>query len=259
MAPWGIASLADGFAPLLFELNGIRIWEHIGPVLSILSPLAIGFYTWLSVRKSPLLSLTGVAALLTALIHFYIYHSGGVIELRDRYYQFPAFLFLAVAATYIYQSGWKMRTARLLLGVSILIGSANVVLTGRTARKWIPINHKMGVASFVPDSVVEDIHALLSEVTDSVLVIPYPSLDAYLSLYPLHSTRILTNYGEERALSLPKSFNGRSPLVVIAFPKREILAAKEFASRFVDYSADEWESHESGSMFFLKTKQPLTH
>ncbi|WP_156468878.1 hypothetical protein [Cephaloticoccus capnophilus] len=259
MAPWGIGSLADRFAPRLFELNGTRIWEHIGLALSILSPLAIGFYTWLSFRKSPLISLTGLAALLTALIHLYIYHSGGVIELRDRYYQFPAFLFLAVVATYIYQIGWKMRTARLLLGLCILIGSVNVVKSGFASKRWIPINYRMGVASFVPDSVIEDIHTLLSEAPDSVLVIPHPSLDVNLSLYPLSSTRILATYGESRELPMPKSLHGRSPLIVIASPKRDILGAKSAASRFADYSADEWESHESGGWLFLKTKQPLTH
>jgi len=255
MAPWGIGSLADRLGPHLFELNGARIWEHLGPILSILSPLAIGFYAWLSLRKSPLICLTGVVALLTALIHFYIYHSGGVIELRDRYYQFPAFLFLAVAATYIYQSGWKMRTARILLGGSILIGAANIVQSGLASKKWIPINHKMGVATFAPDSVIEEIYTLLNEAADSVLVISTPSLDAHLSLYPLYSTRILATYGNGREFNLAESFNGYAPLIVIAFPKELILKAKNCASRFVDYPEDEWESHESGNWVFLKTKQ----
>jgi len=117
----------------------------------------------------------------------------------------------------------------------------------------------MGVASLITDSLVEYIHTLVSEATDSILVIPYPSLDANLSLYPLPSTRILAAYGDGRELPMPKSLHGRSPLIVIAFPKEFILEAKSAASRFVDYSADEWESHESGDWFFLKTKQPLAH
>jgi len=257
MAPWGIGSLADRFAPRIFELNGTRIWEHIGPTLSTLSPLAIGFYTWLSLRKSPLICLTGVVALLTALIHFYIYHSGGVIELRDRYYQFPAFLFLAVAATYIYQSGWKMRTARLLLGGSILIGAANIVQSGFASKKWIPINHEMGVATLASDSIFQEIYALSIDSEDCVLVLPDPIMEAKFALSPMRSTRVLASYSQEKNAS--KSFHGRVPLIIRICPKAEILATKNYVTRFLDYSKDEWESYESGNWFFLKTKQALTN
>jgi len=252
MAPWGIGSLADRFAPRIFELNGTRIWEHIGPILSALSPLAIGFYTWLSLRKSPLICLTGVVALLTALIHFCIYHSGGVIELRDRYYQFPAFLFLAVAATYIYQSGWKMRTARILLGGSILIGAANIVQLGFAVKSWLPINHKMQVATLVADPVLQEIYTLADGVLDCVLVLPTPILEAELSLSPLRSTRILTTYPPK--LNEGKVLHGRVPLILIVYAEVWNQPGESYAAQFVDYSKDEWERHEVGDWIILKTK-----
>jgi len=85
-APWAIGSLTDRIAPRLFDLGGVRIWSHLGWTLSTLSPLAIGFYVWLSSRKLLLHRLAGITALLTSILHFLIYHFGGIIELRDRYY-----------------------------------------------------------------------------------------------------------------------------------------------------------------------------
>jgi len=116
--PLGVGSLMDRFAPIFFELNEIRIWTHLGPILSILSPLATGFYIWLYFRRSPLSRLAGITALLTSAIHFCIYHLGGAIELRDRYYQLPAFLFLAVTATYLFQNSWRRYMAKFILVIN---------------------------------------------------------------------------------------------------------------------------------------------
>jgi len=252
MAPWGIGSLTNRFAPRLFELNGIRIWEYLGPILSILSPLAIGFYTWLSFRKTPLIRLAGITALLTSLIHFFLYHSGGSINLIDRYYQFPAFLLLAVAATYIHRSDWKMRTARFVLGGSILIGAANVVQLGFAAQSWAVTNLKMRISSGIPDVVVQKIYTLSAESEDCVMAISSPNLEIALSFSQPLSGRFLAMY--EDGTGAKESFHGRAPLIVIVHPKTSEHLEEDYTVRFLDYSKDEWESHEVEDWIFLKTK-----
>jgi len=256
MAPWGIGSLTERFAPRLFELNGIRIWDHLGPILSALSPLAIGFYCWLSLGKIPLTRLAGVVALSTSGIHFCLYHFGSYVELGDRFYQLPAFLFLATAATYIYQSGWRMHTARLFLGGSVLIGAAHTVLISFAMGSWFPINQKMGIVSFIPDAVVQEIYNLTTESEDCVLVIPKPILEAELALFKPPSARVLAMYEDMRQDSILRPFHGRVPLILIVYAEVWEHPGESYAARFADYSKDEWERYEVGDWVFLKTKQP---
>jgi len=66
------------------------------------------------------------------------------------------------------------------------------------------------------------------------------------------STRLLPIYG--RAVSGPKSIHGRFPLVVLVFPKAWGTGGKDYASRFVDYRWEEWESNEIEDWVFLKAK-----
>jgi len=238
LAPWGMGTLIDMYAPRFLNLN-VRVWEYLGPLLSLLSPVAIGFYIWLSFGKTPLTRLAGITALVTSGIHFYIYHSGGVIELRDRYYQFPAFLFLAVAAMQVLQSEWRRSVARLVLGGAILIGTGNLIRGVRANRSWEYRVPKMEVSSHIPNAVIEEIYTLVSNSEDSIIVSPTPILRPHLNASLSPSIRFVAF--DKREGPVYESISGRVPLIVsahlTAWPSPPI-------ALFKDYSEDEWETYE---------------
>jgi len=79
-----------------------------------------------------------------------------------------------------------------------------------------------------------------------------PILEAELSSLRSPSTRLMAMYGHESFEV--ESFRSRIPLVIIIYHKDWAPAAENYASRFVDYSKDEWESHEIEDWVFLRAK-----
>jgi len=244
--PWGIGSLMERFANKFFELSSFRLWEHLGPFLSVLSPLPVGLYAWLSFRKNPLIRLAGVTALFTTGIHFYIYHTGGVIGLRDRYYQFPALLFLAVAASQLFKTGWRMHVSRLVLASGIFIGSLTLVERIFAMKSWVYYNSEMNISTGVPSGVRQELRLLAKGSENCILAIHTPILE--VELFPICSptTRLLALYHQQNKDQL---FYGRAPLIIMAYPKTE---KRNYIAYFADYTEDEWETYEIEDWIFLK-------
>jgi len=238
LAPWGGSTLIEMYAPRFFHLE-VRTLVYLGPFLSIFAPLAIGFYIWLSFGKTPLTRLAGLTALITSGVHFFIYHSGGIIELRDRYYQFPAFLFLAVAATQSFQSGWRRNIARLALGGAIFIGTGNLIRGVRENRNWKCRAPQIQVASYIPNALVEEIYTLLSNSEESIVVSPVPVLRPHLNAALSLSIRFVAF--DIREGPVHKPISGRVPLIISAHPTHW---PSPPLAIFKDYSENEWETYE---------------
>jgi len=251
-APWSIGTFTERIAPRLFDLSGSRVWDQLGWTLSILAPLAISFYIWLSFRKCPLHRLAGITALLTSSLHFLIYHSGGVIALRDRYYQFPAFLFIAVASIYLYQKKWKKHMARAILGGTISIGVLGLIHSAFSIKNWAYYNPDSGTSIECPPAVMQSLYSLSSGSEDCILGVSSPFLEAELAKVRHPSTRLLPMYGGP--IVAPKSIHGRAPLVILVFPKTWGTGGMDYASCFVDYRWEEWESYEIEDWIFLQAK-----
>jgi len=101
----------------LLGIKGEDVWSNSGPLLSLLSPLALGLYFWLLLKKAPIERLTGVVALTTGAIFFLLLWAGGAISLDSRHYQPTAILLLLVTGTKILDSNRIIAIgARLLLG-----------------------------------------------------------------------------------------------------------------------------------------------
>jgi len=244
LAPWGLGTLMEMYIPRFFDLE-MRALVYLGPLLSMLSPLAIGFYIWLSFGKKPLTRLAGVSALLTSGIHFFIYHSGGIIELRDRYYQFPAFLFLAVAATQIFQNRWRGYLGKFLVGGAILIGTVNLIRGSIMNKNWRYHDTKANIAHLIPDAVAQKIEDLISKSEYSIII---------RGVAPHLNTPINPSIGimvfDAREGPRYGSIRGRVPLIVSAhWDKLPI-------SRFKDYSEEEWETYEIESWIIQAATTP---
>jgi len=246
LAPWGLDSLIERFARKLLEPD-FRLWDHLGPLLSALSPLPIGFYAWLSFKKNRLLRLTGVTALLTTGIHFYIYHSGGVIGLQGRYYQFPALLFLAVAASQLFTTGWRMHVSRLILASGIFIGSLTLVERIFAMKSWIYHDSEMNISTGIPPGVRQELRLLAKGSEDCILAIHNPIVEVELLPICSPTTRLLALYNQQ---NVTQSFRGRAPLIIMAYPKTE---TRNYAAYFADYTKDEWEMYEIEDWIFLKS------
>jgi len=247
-APWGVELLVGRVARKFIEPNNFHLWNHLSPLLSVLSPLPIGLYAWLSFGKNRLLRLAGITALLTAGIHFYIYHTGGVIGLQGRYYQFPALLFLAVAALQLFKTGWRMYISRLLLASVIVIGPLTLIGISFATKSWAYYNSDMRISTAAPPEVRQELRLLASGSEDCILALHFPILETELSPICSPTTRFLAFYNQNNEAQL---FYGRAPLIIMTYPKTE---KRNYAASFADYTEDEWEMYEIEGWIFLKAK-----
>jgi len=225
---WGIASLIGKFVPRFFDLNGVRPLIHLGLLLSFLSPIPIGLYIWLSLRKAALFRLSGITAILTSGIHFFLYHQGGVIELRDRYYQFPGFLLLAICASQIFQTGWRCHLPRFILTGGILIGALSLVQGSFASKSWASYNSQMGISTNIPPAVRQEIYALANDSEDCILVTDTPILEAELAVFRPPATRFMAAFPPEYIDS--QSFHGRAPLIIIIYPENHEQEGRNYKS-----------------------------
>jgi len=128
LAPFNLGSIIDYYSPRFDFLNGERFWEYFRFPIAALTPLPLGFYTWLSFRKIPIQRFAGITALITSALHFYLYVSGAAIELRDRYYQFPAFLLIIALAAQLSRSNAKLNLSKIIFILGILLGAYPSIL-----------------------------------------------------------------------------------------------------------------------------------
>jgi len=245
----GVGRVVDYISYNLLGKLPQDVWKSFGPTLSLLSPLPIALYAWLTLRRSLIDRMAGIVALIVGLIFLILFWEGGDISFEGRHYQPVAMLLLLAIGARITSPNqliaWVSRVT--LLGI-LLFGCAT--LFHRHINMAAPNTHLN--RSVVEDLTIDLPHSVqkalqhLAGTSDSIILSFTPVEPCILNSSRHPTVRFIrTDSSKEFTRSIEKY--GR--VSRIAFALRTTASDKAGATRvresFKDYAPEEWVSYET--------------
>jgi len=245
---FGISRILGYVSYHFFGEESQDVWTRFGPTLSLLSPLPIAFYAWLSLRRVLIDRIAGIAALIVGLIFFTLLWRGGAISFETRHYQPVTMLLLLAVGLRVTEPNrffaWGSRV--ILLGV-LLFGYATLLQRHiNMASLKSPLAHAKAenIMCDLPQSAQKELQYLAGE-SGSIIVATDP-IDICILNSSRHPTTRFILIDRDREFTNPIERYGR--VTRLAFAMRvegvDLERAPIIRESFKDYAPEEWVSYE---------------
>lgn len=260
-APWFAATGAGSVAGRIFHATGLafeRGWAVLGLPLTLLSPLPLALYAWMTRRRAPLARLAGLTCLVTIGVLFVLLWRGGSISLEDRHYRPAGVLLLAAGVAAGFDGSRRLAwVTRGLVSAIVLYGLGALLQRHLTlGHRFFPAENGVAVSD-VPRPVLAEIFRVARAGDDgrSLLYLPNPTLAV-----PGPPGRLLVTDAIDRdaAWIAAQPRHGRVPRLTLVLPARFDPDGRAAALRasFVDYRPDEWTRRRLDDWDFWQARTP---
>jgi len=225
--------------------------ETLDLILLLVSPLTIGFYIWLSTKRSGLLRLAGIASIAYVICIAWFHFSGVSVDDSIRHFQIPGILLTACLAAQTAREGWQGKIAKLVVVGSILAGGWTLTKRSVFLQDYtLPTIQHLGMKA--SKEVLEKLEEIAADPRDKIVAITVPMQAVYFHFTSHSSTRFIFITHATRQLHEPHK--GNVPYIIIPHHKGQLEENRLSRACFVDYNENEWDTYIVGDWIFSEVR-----
>ncbi|WP_156468887.1 hypothetical protein [Cephaloticoccus capnophilus] len=240
----GIDRIVGYLSYHFFGIKSEDAWTEFSPTLSLLSPLPLALYVWLTLRRALVDRIAGITALIVGLIFFALLWSGGAISYESRHYQPVAMLLLLALGLRLTDPNRLLSWgSRVILTSIVLFGCATLLqrhLNMASPQTHLSYAKAENIMCDLPQPVQKILQRLAGE-ENSIIVATDPG-DILITNRSRHPT---TRFMLIDIVN-PIERHGRAPRLAFAMRAEgvDLERAPIIRESFKDYDPEEWTSYE---------------